>query len=221
MEQVAKKFTVIDFLGYIAPGGAFLLILQFFTRWATIPYYAFFGQSNQATLTAYFIFMSYLCGNFLHEIGAMAESLLMRENMHAGHWENPEVRSAYQRKLSPSGSLDPGFPSTPKEQVQAGKTIFHYVQRTRRPQRLMLFHAFFIMGRTLFVTALFAILMCAADSFLCPGNICRNCWIALTCVLCAVLSYFRWRGFERRSIAEAYLHFITEDQGQKDPEANE
>lgn len=221
MEHVAKNFTVIDFFGYMGPGGVFLLALQFFTGWATVPYYAFFEENSQATLAAYFILMSYLCGSFLHEAGAMAESLLTRENMHAVHWKNPEVRAAYQRKFSPSGPLAPDFPSTPEEQVRAGKTIFHYVQRTRRPQRLMLFHAFFIMGRTMCVTALFVIAMCAADGSLRPENVFRDRWIALACALCAALSYSRWKGFERRSVAEAYLLFVTGDEPRKDPESDE
>ena len=214
-EYVVKSFTIIDFLGYMCPGGVFLLSLQFFTHWVTVPYYAFFEKGSEATLATYFILASYLCGNFLHEIGAMIEPLFIRKNMHASYWEKSEVCDTYQKVFCfatpPVGQPYSGLPLTPEEQIKAGKTIFHYVQRNHRPQRLMLFHAFFVMGRTMFVTALLVALMNVVDFFLHQENVFRDVWIMLTCALCAVLSYFRWKGFEQKSVDEAYLLFVTKE----------
>ena len=223
MEHVVKGFTVIDFLGYMGPGAVFLLALQFFTGWVTVPCQAFFGADGDAALAVYFIAASYFCGNYLHDIGAAMEPLFIRKNMHKSHWCKQTVRSAYQKLFCSAGQpgeaeID-GICSSPKEQVKAGKTIFHYVQRSCRPQRLLLFHAFFVMGRTMFLTLILVILMSVVDLLIHRANTFRNVWIALACGVCALLSYIRWMRFEQKSVDEAYLLFTTMEQKENAAEA--
>lgn len=225
MEHAVKGFTVIDFLGYMGPGAVFLLALQFFTGWVTVPCQAFFGADGDAALAVYFIAASCFCGNYLHDIGAAIEPLFIRKNMHKSHWGKQTVCSTYKKLFCSAGQ--PGedeiadICSSPQKQLKAGKTVFHYVQRNRRPQRLLLFHAFFVMGRTMFLTLILVILMSVVDLCIHQENTCRNVWIALACGVCAILSYLRWRRFEQKSVDEAYLLFTTIEQKEDATEAPE
>lgn len=218
-EHIVKSFTIIDFLGYMGPGAVFLLALQYFTGCVTEPYNAFFAEGGEITLAAYFIFVSYLCGNLLHEMGKMIEPWLVKKNMHAAHWETQQVRKAYQKRFCSAGTPPEQngceIFSTTEEQIKAGKTIFRYVQRNHRPQRLMFFHAFFLMSRTMFVTVLLVILLSLADILKHPGNRCRDIVVIAACILCAILFYFRWKEFEQKSVDEAYLLFTTTEENKE------
>lgn len=215
-EHIVKSFTIIDFLSYMGPGAVFLLALQFFIGGVTAPYTAFFVLGGEVTLAAYFIFVSYLCGNLLHEIGKKIEPWLVKKNMHAAHWETQQVRDAYQKRFYPAGMpLEQNGCEiflTPEKQIKAGKTIFHYVQRNHRPQRLMFFHAVFLMSRTMFVTASLIIPLSVVDLLMHHENQVCDIVVIVACILCAILFYFRWKEFEQKSVDEAYLLFTTADE---------
>lgn len=210
MEHVVKSFTLIDFLGIFSPGAIFVLAFQFYTGALTLPFISFFGE-NDLMLAAYFVFLSYLAGTFLHQLGAGLEKICCKKNMHIRHWENEKVAEAYCARINPKR------PATPMEQANAGKEIFHYIQRNHRPQRVMIFSAFYTMSRTLTVTFLLIIMMVYfflenwLDAAILIGG----------CGLFTVLSVCRWRKFEQKCVDEAYLLFITEERAGKGEKPND
>lgn len=206
MEHVVKSFTIIDFLGIFTPGAILVLAFQHYIGGATAPFQSFFGE-NDAMLAVYFVALSYLCGSLLHQLGSLLEWLIskivsfspkLKLNMHEKHWENESVKAAYRTKFASDS------PNSAKEKIAAGKEIFHYVQRKNRTQRLMTFSAFYTMSRTM-VVALLAIILIILLSHktttlpIIPG-----------CIFLIVFSIQRWWSFEKRSVDEAYLLFVTE-----------
>lgn len=197
MEHVVKSFTLIDFLGIFSPGAVFVLAFQYYIGGATILFESFFGK-NDAMLAVYFVALSYLCGNFLHHLGALAEKYFCKKNMHLQYWENDKVLAAYSSKI------DSKLPRSDKEKAEAGKKIYHYIQRERRTQRLMTFSAFYTMSRSMAVTLILIIVL---TLFARKGSTCQ---IILGCAFLTVLSVHRWREFEQKSVDEAYLLFLSE-----------
>jgi len=206
MEQFVKSFTVIDFLGYLGPGAVFLLSLQLLTQMVLAPYRSFFGEGSELSLTVYFLLASYFCGTLLHQMGAMLEPILVRKDMHSDYWNQDLVKDTYKKEINAE------LPKDVTEKIDAGKVIFHYVQRNNRPQRLMMFYAFFSMSRTMFVTFFWVLVMVGIHYFLHPESrgICLG--IGIACGFCMMFYFFRWKKFEQKSIDEAYMLFTAKPQ---------
>ena len=209
MEHVVKNFTIIDFLGIFTPGAIAVLALQYYIGGLTRPFECFFGE-NAGMLAVYFIALSYLCGSFLHQLGGILEELVTlvsrccnqngRENFHIDYWENPKVVSAYQEKINPE------LPKTAQEKLKAGRQVYHYIQRNHRPQRILLFNAFYTMSRTMVITLLLIMLLIV--------NYQENsmkCIMLVACLSLCGLSVYRWFRFERKSVDEAYLLLVSEE----------
>ena len=153
MDHVAKQFTLIDFLGVFSPGAIMVFAVNSCILDLKAPYYSFFSD-NTVTLSIYFLALSYLFGSALHQLGAMLERFLpQEENVYKTHPYKRAIRIAYARTFKAP------FPEGDDNQIKAGRAIFRYVQRGDRPQRIILFNAFYTMSRTLIVELLLVMAM--------------------------------------------------------------
>lgn len=206
MEHVAKQFTLIDFLGIFVSGAVFVLACNYYITDLTAPCIAFFGNGT-VMLAAYFVALSYLCGNILHQMGAALESRIAVEyNVYAsmGHWQTL-IRKAYQEEF------DEAFPDSQEGQIQAGKSVFHYVQRLVRPQRIVLFNAFYTMARTALVLMPVLILI----TFFCESNPTWKWRLIPAYGGAMAVFYYQWKVFDRKCIQEAYMLLISEYTGKR------
>lgn len=196
MDELLKRFTLIDFAGIFAPGAVLTLVLNFFGPDLSAPFDSFFGE-NAVMLAVYFLTISYLLGSALHQLGACLERLWKVNINHKKYCEAPEIRAAYQRCFQMELTGD--FP-------EAGARIFHYLQQDSRPERIILFNSFYTMSRTMVVTLGILILITVFYK-----------WTTLTFgamvirlavyVLGIILFRSRWSRFEKKCIEEAYFLF--------------
>lgn len=201
MEHVVKQFTLIDFLGIFASGAVFVLACNYYIMDLTVPCVAFFGN-NAVILAAYFIALAYLCGNILHQAGAALESRMASEsNVYATIGRQQDrIKKAYKKKFEEE------FPVDDAGQIEAGKIVFHYVQRGVRPQRIILFNAFYTMARTALVLMPVLIII----TFFCEASLLR-CWgLILTYTGAMAVFYYQWKVFDRKCIQEAYMLLVSE-----------
>lgn len=198
MEQVAKQFSLIDFLGIALPGAMLVLTINYYMWDLTTPCIKFFG-TNTGTLAVYFVALSYLCGGILHQLGISLECWLPNEkNVFLTHCQQEAIKKAYEQHFSTP------FPSDNTSQVEAGREIFHYVQRKNRSQRIITFSAFYAMSRTLLVTVpLLLAIVAASKSITLP--------LCLIYAVVWIFCFLRWRHFDYCCISEAYTAFATED----------
>lgn len=221
MSDVLKRFTLIDFLGIFTPGAMMLLCLQMRFGWVTEPCVRFFGESEIA-LFAYFIWGSYLLGTFLHHAGWVMEWVAWKcgihysPNMQDCFWIPPQgnhadrnsrteaerVISAYQSKI------DAVLPATGAERIEAGRKILHYIQRNRRPERIVLFSAFYSMHRTLSFSLM--AIMGLVVTYGGWGFAVKIQTLAVIAVLLAI-SVHRWWDFDWRCVEEAYMMFVADE----------
>jgi len=196
MEQVLKRFTLIDFAGIFAPGAVMTLAMNFYGPDLTAPFDRFFGE-NAVMLALYFLTVSYLMGSALHQLGAWLERWLRVDLEHEKYHAKPEIREAYRRCFHMEIPTDP---------VEAGTRILHYLQRDSRPERLILFNSFYTMSRTMVVT-----LVCLIPAALYYHRGFVLSWQTAIGLLAyiAVISLFRgrWIRFEKKFVEEAYLLF--------------
>lgn len=210
MEYMAKRFTLIDFLGIFSPGAVLVLAVNYYAFDLRVPYDRFFTE-NMITLSAYFLAISYLCGSALHQLGAMAERYFKEEkNVYSNCLYQKEIKAAYQKKFHMK------FPNDEKGQINAGRQIFSYVQRIRRPERIVLFSAFYTMSRTLIVTLFIMLLMTAAYRW-------NVFWseLPLLCIYLAGIWIFcmQRERFSNKCIEEAYMLFAFEEPERQDQAA--
>lgn len=229
MSDVLKRFTLIDFLGIFTPGAMILLCLQMRFGWVTEPCVRFFGE-NDIALFAYFIWGSYLLGTFLHHAGWLMEwtawklgvhySLDMQDSFwiappeNVGDGDNPtnprdrnnrteaeRVISAYRKKINST------LPATGAERIEAGRKILHYVQRKRRPERIVLFSAFYSMHRTMS----FSLLSLAGLVVTYGGwGVTAKVQILAAMAVLLAISVHQWWDFDWRCVEEAYMIFTAE-----------
>lgn len=201
MEHIAKQFTLIDFLGIFASGAIFVLACNYYILDLTVPCITFFGN-NAVMLAAYFIALAYLCGNILHQLGAAVESRMATEiNVYATRGRQQSlIRDAYREKLGEE------FPDDNAGQIEAGKNVFYYVQRRVRPQRIVLFNAFYTMARTALVLIPILIII----TFFCESNSTRCLGLILAYAGAMVVFYYQWKVFDRKCIQEAYILLVSE-----------
>ncbi len=211
MEHFVKSFTIIDFLGIFCPGAVLVLAIQFWQNSLTEPFTRFFGE-NDLMLAVYFVFLSYLCGTVLHDLGSLLESALTKiphiskKNMHSSHWNNERLCKRYQEVIG----LNPPDMTDRKAVLKAGKNVFHYIQKKERPQRILIFSAFFTMSRTFFVV-LILIMVLYFLQIQSAAEI--NVPIVFLFLILLALCLHRWIAFEKKCVEEAYLLFLSEERG--------
>lgn len=208
MERLVGQTTLIDTLGILLPGAVLLLAVNYYGVWDIArPWTTLFGGGDIPMLI-YFAGASYLCGSVIHELGAYAERLLARwplhgVNLHAEYWKEEVVQEAYKicfKKEPPVGKEK----DLRAEQIKAGKEIFSYVQQGERPQRIVLFTAFYTMSRALVLT-----LICTAAIVVWGADGLENALLPILICLVGIAIFFRrWRYFEIKCLDEAYQLFI-------------
>lgn len=204
MKHVTKQFSLIDFLGIALPGAILALTVNYYVWDLAAPCNDFFGK-NAAVLSVYFVALSYLCGSALHQMGIYLEKRLLpnEENVFATHCQQQAIEAAYRRQFLTS------FPGDNNNgaQIQAGREIFHHVQSKGRPQRILIFSAFYAMSRTLLVTIpiVFAVIAasCTLTLELLP--------LCAVCIVAWIICFLRWKDFDRCCITEAYTIFAAEE----------
>lgn len=208
MDQLIKQFTLIDFLGILAPGATAVLATNYYLFDVTVPIVCLSADSD-FLLILYFLGLSYLCGNLLQQIGGYLESRLSKcgclgESMHEKHWQGDTIRTLYLENFD-IAPLD-----TPDQRLEAGKQIYHYIQSDIRPGRVVLFHAFSSMSRAL-VIDLIGICILSVCTF--PSHPFETFLTVVVCALLTIAFYARWRDYEQRCIDAAYMCFLS--QGKK------
>lgn len=208
MERLVGQTTLIDTLGILLPGAVLLLVVNYYGFWdIALPWQMLFGEGDIPMLV-YFAGVSYLCGSAIHELGAYVERFLTwgplrGVNLHAKYWKKKVVQEAYQicfKKEPPVGKEK----DVRAEQIKAGKEIFSYVQQGERPQRIILFTAFYTMSRALVLA-----LTCAVIVVIWGANGLENAlWPILICLVGIAIFFRRWRYFESKCLDEAYQLFI-------------
>lgn len=219
MERLIKPATLIDVLGILLPGAILVLAVNFYGLLdVAAPWKALFG-SGDIPMLIYFAGASYLCGSVIHQLGAYLEKALAagpmhKKNLHEKFWENEEVRSAYQKCFSkepPTASADMTAEKLREEQIKAGKKIFHLIQQGERPQRIVLFSAFYAMSRAMVLT-----LICVAVMICCKECLeLRTIGLELLCATGIVVFSLRWKQYEAMCVEEAYLLFVQRYCGNK------
>lgn len=200
MEEVLKRFTLIDLLGIFVPGAVMTLALNFYGLDLTAPFDSFFGE-NAVMLAVYFLALSYLAGSALHQLGAFLERIPFGRPDHKKYQEKTEIKGAYQRCFRAD------IPSDPQE---AWRHILCYSQRNSRPERVILFNSFYTMSRTAAVTLICILPMVL---FYLPDapHPCQTILGSLIYVGVIILFLFRWRRFEKNFVEEVYVLFSLQE----------
>ncbi len=196
MEEVLKRFTLIDFIGIFVPGAVMTLALNFYGPDLTTPFDSFFGK-NAVMLALYFLALSYLVGSALHQLGAFLERFCRAKLGHEDYHGRSEIRDAYRRCF---------YADIPTRPQEAWVRILCYLQRNSRPERIILFNSFYTMSRTAAVTLICILPMAMYHH---RGVLCS--WQAIVQVLAYVgvigLFVYRWRRFEKKFVEEVYILF--------------
>lgn len=196
MDQILKRFTLIDFTGIFAPGAVMTLALNFCGLDLTAPFDSFFGE-NAVMLALYFLTLSYLMGSALHQLGACLELWLKVDLEHETYHGKPEIAAAYDRCF---------HTVIPENTEEAWARILHYLQRDNRPERVILFNSFYTMSRTMVVT-----LICLIPLMIYHNHGLSISWQAAVWLLAYIpmIALFRgrWVRFEKKFVEEVYLLF--------------
>lgn len=213
MEPLIKQATLIDVLGILMPGSILLLAVNFYGWWDVgAPWKALLGD-GELSLVVYFVALSYLCGSVVHQLGAVIEEWLTQKplrkiNMHKKYWRDKEIQNAYStyfKKAPPTEQSELEENILRAQQIAAGREVFHVVQQGGdRPQRIVLFNAFYAMSRAMVLT-----LICIAVITFWNG---RNSLISvlptiLLYMIAAAVFAYRWFKYEARCVDEAYQLF--------------
>ena len=207
MEQVAKQFTIIDFLGMLIPGALVVLAVNTCLLDLTFPAKDFFGD-NVWVLSAYFIMLSYFFGHGLNQLGMLLEDKIWKvPNMHAKYCVREEIQDTYKKIFHVAT-----FPENEAEQLKAGQDIFHYVQKEKRPQRILIFSAFYAMSRTLVVSLIIILIISLPCVW---AQLYEAGWkMLIVYVIFIAVFRLRWVYYEEKCVNEAYMIFLTEKIGQ-------
>lgn len=196
MEEVLKRFTLIDFTGIFVPGAVMTLALNFYGLDLTAPFDSFFDE-NAVMLALYFLALSYLVGSALHQLGAFLERFCGAKLGHEDYHGRPEIQAAYRRCFCAD------IPASPQE---TWMRILRYLQRDGRPERVILFNSFYTMSRTTAVTLICILPMALYHHC---GTLCSWQAIAQLLAYIGVIGLFvcRWRRFEKKFVEEVYVLF--------------
>lgn len=208
MEEVLKRFTLIDLLGIFVPGALMTLALNFYGFDLTVPFNNFFGE-NAVMLVLYFLALSYLVGSALHQLGAFMEHIPYGRPDHREYQEKEEIKKAYRRCFGTD---------IPQDAQSAWRYILCYSQRNGRPERVVLFNSFYTMSRTSAVTliCIFPIVLLHLPDNL---HLLQILLGSLIYVGVIVIFLLRWRRFEKTYVEEVYILFSL--QGLKSDRSSE
>lgn len=224
MDQLMRHVTLIDTLGIFLPGAILIVAVNFYGIWdVSGPWKALFGEGDIPMLV-YFVGLSYLCGSVIHQVGAMAEQLLMKvprlgRDLHASYWKDPRVCCVYQavfQKVPPVQDSSLSKKELRVRQLEAGQEIFRTVRHRTQPQQMILFDAIYTMSRAVVLTLLCVAVMAIKVQW--------HRWntalpTAAVCVVCMAIFFRRWMWYEARCIDEAYRIFLTYAQLPSEAEA--
>ena len=146
MEHITKQFTVIDFLGFLVPGAALTLALQWYYGGMEAPFERFFGEGSPF-LAVYFLTLSYLLGIILHEAGRSLNLFFPSEKQLDAYWRDGALTAAYEKIFGVSI-----LAATKDERKFAGRRSVEYIQGKDDPGKMRTFSAFAAMSRTLIIT---------------------------------------------------------------------
>lgn len=214
MDQLMKQVTIIDTLGIFFPGAILIVSINFYGIWNVVaPWKTLFGEGDIPMLV-YFVGLSYLCGSVIHEVGVVAEQLLMKvpklgRNLHAPYWEDPKVCCAYRavfKKDPPEQAPGLSKKELQDRQLEAGREIFRAVRQRTQPQQMIIFDAIYTMSRALVLTLLCVAIMATAAQWHRWDSILPT---VAVCMACMAIFFRRWVWYEARCIDEAYRIFLT------------
>ena len=210
MERLIKQATLIDFLGILLPGAVFVIAVHYYGVWdVASPWNALFGAES-ASLLIYFAGVSYLCGSVIHQIGAVVEQCLTfgplrNKNMHEKYWNEPAIQDAYRKTF---GKEPPKENDKREWQIAAGREVFRTIQRGERPQRIILFSAFYTMSRAMVLSlTCVGIMAIWHERYYLVASIPTIC----VCVVGGIVFYRRWIWYESHCVDEAYRIFLQKE----------
>lgn len=210
--HIMKRFTVIDFLGMLVPGGLVLLAWNYYFGGVVDPVRRFFGEQPLA-IAAYFVLAGYLLGMVLQEISAPLKDMwekplskIDREKQHES-----QVWACYQMCF---GRTTEHPPEQEKEIKAVGDAIYHHVSVNEVPgSKRTLYHAFSTMGRSTCVAALLIAGM-AVLAWVWNRPESDNPFImGAVCLFIAVIMYRRGRRFYLEVQKCAYREFVQMEKG--------
>ena len=198
MDEAIKYFTMVDYLGILIPGLTLLYAAQP-VRDVVTPELL----TDHIVLAASGIIIAgYILGSALSQAASMLEDALW----HVPFWQSAVVPADYfednviQEAYCFVFAVD-SVPDTREKQCAATGDIFRYIQREKRPDRIVIFTAFYTMSRALFITFCLILLLMRA------GQAALTLWAEPVCAVLAVLFLLRWIQFERKCITESRLLF--------------
>ena len=189
---------MVDYLGILIPGLTLLYAAQP-VRDVVTPELL----TDHIVLAALGIIIAgYILGSALAQAASMLEDALW----HFPFWQSAVVPADYfednaiQEAYCFVFAVD-SVPDTREKQCAATGDIFRYIQREKRPDRIVIFTAFYTMSRALFITFCLILLLMRA------GQAALPLWAEPVCVVLAVLFLLRWVQFDRKCITESRLLF--------------
>ena len=207
MERLIKQATLIDFLGILLPGAVFVTAVHYYGVWdVASPWNALFGAES-ASLLIYFAGVSYLCGSVIHQIGAVVEQgltfgPLRNKNMHEKYWNEPAIQDAYRKTF---GKEPPKGNDNREWQIAAGKEVFRSIQQGERPQRIILFCAFYTMSRAMVLTLTCVTILAILHE---RDNFFASTPTIFVCAVGGIVFFRRWIWYESNCVDEAYRIFL-------------
>ena len=195
------------------PGAILVLMINYYVLDIAGLLMAFF-PNDTLMYGVCFLGTSYLFGSILHQLGAIIEANFLSEsifsvedNVNKEAWRDPQLRTAYESvyKTAPNAAAADADDADAAAKAladmrAAGRQVFHYVQKEKRPERIIIFSAFYAMSRTLIVTtALSMVIMICAY-----GNDRRIVHITIIGLLLIGVFILQWREYDKRCLNEAY-----------------
>ena len=205
MEEFVKQLTLIDYFGILIPGLIFNFALGMTWNDITAPVKNLFGE-NVIALFLYFLIISYLMGHALAQIAAMTEDVFWKTRfwrkiiLPEDYFRGEDIKRAYAICFP-----DREFPSNSDQEAKVSGEIFRYIQKDRRPQRILVFSAFYTMSRALVIAFFLAMLLLIFEN---TGIFDLRKYMILSVAL-ILLFFLRWIQFEKKGLEEARMLFIA------------
>ncbi len=210
--HLIRRFTIIDFLGYLIPGSIVTLSLNYrFNGIFKAPFQDFFGEQT-VLLALYFLVLSYLVGTVIHEISKPLDLLINKKlyRPQKGREALGNTKYYYEQifLLSPSSGQTSSVASeTTNDQIHFEK-IYHWIQPRLDDTKVPLFHAFSTLSRTGTVTVLVVALLYWTAPSLQPFKFCTSFFLQVFLVVALMLLLIgRCYRFKKTSMKYIYDYF--------------
>ena len=217
--HLIRRFTIIDFLGYLIPGSIITLSWNYrFNGILKAPFQDFFGEQT-VLLTLYFLVLSYLVGTVIHEISKPLD-LLVNKMLYRPLKEREALGNTklYYKQIFPSplrtGQESSG--SVPRSSAASETTgnqidfekIYHWIQPRLDDTKVPLFQAFSTLSRTGAVTILIVALLYWTDPSRQPFKFCTSFFLQVFLVIALMLLLIgRCYRFKKTSMKYIYDYF--------------